>query len=63
MSAQQKNWLQLYVDAMMEKDPFKRLRLVRELHGLPKEDNSGESQEHPAIRPMRKGKRARRRQA
>lgn len=26
-----RTWLQLYVDAMTEKDPYKRLALVREL--------------------------------
>jgi hypothetical protein len=31
-----KNWLQLYVDAMTEKDPYKRLALVRRLRQVPK---------------------------
>lgn len=37
-----KNWLQLYVDAMTERDPYKRLALVRELRRIPKKDDSGE---------------------
>jgi hypothetical protein len=35
-----RNWLQLYVDAMTEKDPYKRLALVRELRELPRADES-----------------------
>jgi hypothetical protein len=35
-------WLQLYVDAVMEKDPYKRLALVRELRTFPKHDDSEE---------------------
>lgn len=56
MSSPSKNWLQLYVDAMMEKDPFKRLNLVRELRSLPKEDDSGEAFEPAAVKPRRKHK-------
>lgn len=37
-----KNWLQLYVDAMTEKDPYKRLALVRELTRIPRQDESEE---------------------
>lgn len=29
-----RTWLQLYVDAMTEKDPYKRLALVRELRSI-----------------------------
>lgn len=36
------NWLQLYVDAMTERDPYKRLALVRELRQIPKHDESEE---------------------
>jgi hypothetical protein len=61
MSNSSKSWLQLYVDAMMEKDPFKRLSLVRELNGLPKEDDSGEVFEQQAVRPRKKSKTAPRR--
>jgi hypothetical protein len=31
-----KIWLDLYVDAMMEKDPYKRLALVRKLRSVPR---------------------------
>ena len=41
MSATQTNWLQVYVDAVMEKDPYKRLALVRKLKDMPKDDLSG----------------------
>ena len=37
-----KNWLQMYVDAMTERDPYKRLALVRELRQMPKHDESEE---------------------
>ena len=37
-----KNWLQVYVDAMTERDPYKRLALVRELRRIPKHDESEE---------------------
>jgi hypothetical protein len=61
MSTASKNWLQMYVDATMEKDPFKRLRLVKELSSLPREDNSGEVGEEHTVKPLRKSKPARRR--
>ena len=61
MGTPSKNWLQLYVDAMVEKDPFKRLGLVRELNRLPKEDNSGEAVEQRAVKPLRRSKQAPRR--
>jgi hypothetical protein len=60
MSTAGKSWLQLYVDATMEKDPFKRLRLVRELNSLPREDDSGEIAEERRVKPLRKSKPARR---
>ena len=56
-----KSWLQLYVDAMLEKDPFKRLKLVRQLNSLPKEDDSDQAIEPPTVRPPKKSKRVRRR--
>lgn len=31
IGGKRRSWLQLYVDAMTEKDPYKRLTLVREL--------------------------------
>jgi hypothetical protein len=37
-----RNWLQLYVDAMTERDPYKRVALVRELRQIPKHDESEE---------------------
>ena len=42
-----KNWLQLYVDAMTEKDPYKRLALVRRLREVPRHDESDENPERP----------------
>ena len=38
-----KNWLQLYVDAMTEKDPYKRLALVRRLRQVPRHDESDDA--------------------
>ena len=35
-----KSWLQLYVDAMTERNPYKRLALVRELRRMPREQES-----------------------
>lgn len=50
-----KTWLQLYVDAMTEKDPYKRLALVQELRKLPRHDDSEETLEppRPVIRSVR----------
>jgi len=45
-----KNWLQLYVDAMTEKDPYKRLAIVRRLRQIPRPDESEESREEPRPR-------------
>ncbi len=61
MSTHTKNWLQLYVDAMMEKDPFKRLNLVRELNNLPKVDDSGETSKGRRVKASKKSKSVRRR--
>ena len=44
-----KNWLQLYVDAVTEKDPYKRLALVRRLREVPRHDESDESPERPRL--------------
>ena len=49
-----KNWLQLYVDAMTEKDPYKRLALVRRLRQVPRHDESDETPERSALRAMPK---------
>ena len=46
---EQKNWLQLYVDAMTEKDPYKRLALVRRLRQVPRHDESDENPERPRL--------------
>lgn len=61
MNKKDRSWLQLYVDAMTERDPYKRLALIRELKSLPKEDESEElfelmAEEPPAnpTRPKRK---------
>jgi hypothetical protein len=48
-----KSWLQLYVDAMTEKDPYKRLALVRELRKMPRDDESDEISSGPIIRPVK----------
>jgi hypothetical protein len=37
-----KSWLQLYVDAVTEKDPYKRLAMVQELRKIPRHDESEE---------------------
>src|SRR5438309_11776247 len=42
MNSNAKTWLQLYVDAMTEKDPYKRLALVQELRKIPRHDESEE---------------------
>ena len=51
MSATQTNWLQVYVDAVMEKDPYKRLALVRKLKEMPKDDVSNGPVESATERP------------
>ena len=40
MSSNGKSWLDLYVDAMMEKDPYKRLAMVRKLRSLQRQGES-----------------------
>ena len=49
-----KNWLQLYVDAMTEKDPYKRLALVRRLRQVPRHDESDETPDRSGLRVMAK---------
>jgi hypothetical protein len=49
IAEQSKNWLQLYVDAMTEKDPYKRLALVRQLRQVPRHDESDDSPERPRV--------------
>ena len=49
-----KNWLQLYVDAMTEKDPYKRLALVRRLRQVPRHDESDEPPDRSGLRIMPK---------
>jgi len=39
------SWLQMYVDAVTERDPYKRLALVRELRTIPRHDESEELME------------------
>lgn len=48
-----RNWLQLYVDAVMERDPYKRLALVRELKNLPRTDAPDEEIEEPRPAPRK----------
>jgi len=49
-----KNWLQLYVDAMTEKDPYKRLALVRRLRQVPRHDESDDAPDRSGLRVMAK---------
>jgi len=55
IAEQPKDWLQLYVDAMTEKDPYKRLALVRQLRRIPRFDESDDSQPRtgPQLAPAR----------
>jgi hypothetical protein len=48
-----KTWLQLYVDAVTEKDPYKRLALVQELRKIPRHDESDEIPQEPRPRSVR----------
>jgi len=50
MNTKAKTWLQLYVDAMTEKDPYKRLALVQELRKIPRHDESEEIPQEPRPR-------------
>ena len=40
MNSNGKSWLDLYVDAMLEKDPYKRLVLVRKRRSVPRQGES-----------------------
>jgi hypothetical protein len=60
MNRNSKTWLQLYVDAVMEKDPYKRLALVQQLRKMPKHDESDDSAPEPVIRSVKKPKLVRR---
>ena len=42
MNSNGKSWLDLYVDAMMEKDPYKRLAMVRKLRSVQRQGESDE---------------------
>jgi hypothetical protein len=42
MNSNGKSWLDLYVDAMMEKDPYKRLAMVRKLRNVRRQSESDE---------------------
>src|SRR5437868_13500597 len=61
MNTNAKSWLQLYVDAMTEKDPYKRLALVEELRKLPRHDESDEIAQEPRPRSVVRPKVVRRR--
>ena len=50
MNSNAKSWLQLYVDAVTEKDPYKRLALVQELRKIPRHDESEEIPQEPKPR-------------
>lgn len=56
-----KSWLQLYVDAVTEKDPYKRLALVEELRKIPRYDESEEIPQEPRTRSVTRPKVVRRR--
>lgn len=56
-----KSWLQLYVDAVTEKDPYKRLALVHELRKIPRHDESDEIPQEPRTRSVVRPKVVRRR--
>ena len=53
MNNNSRTWLQVYVDAVMERDPYKRLALVRELKNMPRDDASGDLLDEPASRPTK----------
>ena len=53
MNNNPRTWLQVYVDAVMERDPYKRLALVRELKNMPREGGTSESLEEPLSRPTK----------
>ncbi|HXF12791.1 MAG TPA: hypothetical protein VN517_06540 [Terriglobales bacterium] len=53
MNSNKKSWLQLYVDAVTEKDPYKRLALVQELRKIPRHDESDEMLQEPRPRSVR----------
>ena len=53
MNTNSNTWLQLYVDAMTEKDPYKRLALVEQLRKMPKHDDSEDLAPEPVIRPVK----------
>ena len=53
MNNNPRTWLQVYVDAVMERDPYKRLALVRELKSMPRENGSAESFDEPVSRPVK----------
>ena len=53
MNSSAKSWLQLYVDAVTEKDPYKRLALVQELRKIPRHDESEEIPQDPRPRSVR----------
>ena len=59
INADSRTWLQLYVDAMTEKDPYKRLAMVKELRKIPRHDDSEDFAQERAIRrvkPVKKSK-------
>jgi len=61
MNSNAKSWLQLYVDAMTEKDPYKRLAIVQELRKLPRHDESDDIPQEPRTRSSARPKVVRRR--
>lgn len=49
MKKNTKSWLQLYVDAVTERDPYKRLALVEELRSTPRPEESEDLNEEPEV--------------
>ncbi|MBO0911371.1 MAG: hypothetical protein J2P13_06220 [Acidobacteria bacterium] len=58
IKADRKTWLQLYVDAMTEKDPYKRLAMVKELRKIPRHDDSEDFAQEAVVRPVKSVKKS-----
>jgi len=58
INADSKTWLQLYVDAMTEKDPYKRLALVKQLRKIPRHDDSEDFAQEAVVRSAKRVKKS-----
>jgi len=56
MEIKENLWLQLFVDAMTEKDPYKRLAMVHKLRRIPRESLSNETFEPRSVETRSKSK-------